>query len=289
VIVLSPLTPRRRRFHLPQEAAMEQIKSAPGDAVLVASLAYLSIDLYCEWDGFKGCSRPVHKWLLASYCLVLLSRVIHMIGVFMAGAAGERHFLLSWREKGAASKAMRLMMWLVVIPIFIMWTVVGSVWISDVLTNSPQCLPDAMHVWFFGIWQVLSYAWIAIYVLIGGIAWRVEKRLRKAEVDFRQVVDADVVARWSHANSLDNYALLPSSAGLPPAAIRALPGLHPCGDKQSSLGEDCPICLCAFLPQEPLRKLPACGHVFHRSCVDLWLLRSTECPLCKVQVTSSVE
>jgi len=266
---------------------MEQIKAAPGDVILVASLAYLSVDLYCEWDGFKGCSRPVHKWLLASYCLVLLSRVIHMAGMLFASSAREEHFLLTWREKGWASKAMSTLMWLVIVPVFIMWTVVGSVWISDVLTNSPQCLPDAMHLWFFGIWQVLSYAWIAIYVLMGGLVYSFERRLRRAEVDFRHVVDDDLVSRWSSSNNLDNLAFLPSAGGIPPSAIRSLPGVHLCEEKQGSMHEDCPICLCPFLPGETLRRLGTCHHVFHRSCVDLWLLRSAECPLCKMQVSVS--
>lgn len=31
------------------------------------------------------------------------------------------------------------------------------------------------------------------------------------------------------------------------------------------------------------RQLDGCGHTFHRSCIDLWLFRRADCPLCKTE------
>lgn len=42
----------------------------------------------------------------------------------------------------------------------------------------------------------------------------------------------------------------------------------------------CSICLCEIEPEEG-RWLP-CAHVFHETCIDLWLRVKNECPLCKV-------
>lgn len=48
--------------------------------------------------------------------------------------------------------------------------------------------------------------------------------------------------------------------------------------------EDCAVCLELFKEGEWCRALPACGHVFHASCVDRWLIRRENCPLCRARV-----
>ncbi len=45
----------------------------------------------------------------------------------------------------------------------------------------------------------------------------------------------------------------------------------------------CMVCLMDFEDGEEVRRLP-CGHRFHRGCVDEWLTRSVECPICKTNV-----
>jgi hypothetical protein len=46
--------------------------------------------------------------------------------------------------------------------------------------------------------------------------------------------------------------------------------------------EKCPICLEKFKEGEYKRTLPICQHVFHKKCVDKWLLcDSKECPICR--------
>jgi len=260
------------------------------DLVLVISLAYLSTDLICEWEAFQGCVKPVHAWLLVSYGLVLLSRLVYMVGSLVSTQAED--FLLNLRQKSTTTRLMFSLTWLVIVPLSTVWTVVGSMWIYDVLTRSPQCLPDGMHLWFFGIWQVVSYAWILIYCGLGGLAMLLERRLRKAEVDLRSLEDADVVSRWGNVASLDGYTSLPatlSGGGLTPLAIQGLPGVYMCAEEESWMREDCPICLTNPKAGDCVRRLAACGHTFHRSCVDLWLLRSADCPLCKRKVTSSPE
>ncbi|GLT97566.1 hypothetical protein SLE2022_151240 [Rubroshorea leprosula] len=37
------------------------------------------------------------------------------------------------------------------------------------------------------------------------------------------------------------------------------------------------------LPQ--FRKLDGCGHLFHRKCVDAWLVKITACPVCRRRVS----
>eukprot|EP00933_Yihiella_yeosuensis_P062155 TRINITY_DN6509_c1_g1_i1.p1 TRINITY_DN6509_c1_g1~~TRINITY_DN6509_c1_g1_i1.p1 ORF type:complete len:259 (-),score=41.98 TRINITY_DN6509_c1_g1_i1:266-1042(-) len=42
----------------------------------------------------------------------------------------------------------------------------------------------------------------------------------------------------------------------------------------------CTICIKDFSRSEEVRKL-RCGHLFHKTCVDEWLRRCSDCPLCK--------
>ncbi|XP_042391741.1 E3 ubiquitin-protein ligase ATL4-like [Zingiber officinale] len=53
-------------------------------------------------------------------------------------------------------------------------------------------------------------------------------------------------------------------------------------DSKSS--PDCVVCLLPFLPDEDIRRLPACGHAFHAECVDTWIQNSPSCPLCRATV-----
>ena len=43
------------------------------------------------------------------------------------------------------------------------------------------------------------------------------------------------------------------------------------GSGEKGSGEECVVCLSSFTQGDELREL-ACGHVFHRDCIDQWLL-----------------
>ena len=43
----------------------------------------------------------------------------------------------------------------------------------------------------------------------------------------------------------------------------------------------CAICQDAILSTDTCRRLRACGHVYHRSCIDQWYQRSVRCPTCR--------
>jgi len=51
----------------------------------------------------------------------------------------------------------------------------------------------------------------------------------------------------------------------------------------SNLQGDCPVCLDQVLVGAEVRTLP-CGHVYHRKCIDKWLIRKRKCPLCKYDI-----
>lgn len=52
----------------------------------------------------------------------------------------------------------------------------------------------------------------------------------------------------------------------------------------STLIQDCPVCLSEFEEDESLRFLPKCNHLFHVKCIDTWLRSHSNCPLCRTSV-----
>ncbi|CAI2349092.1 unnamed protein product [Caenorhabditis sp. 36 PRJEB53466] len=52
------------------------------------------------------------------------------------------------------------------------------------------------------------------------------------------------------------------------------PGMH------HELQSDCAVCLDPYQLQDVVRLLP-CKHIYHKSCIDPWLLEHRTCPMCK--------
>ncbi|XP_020115149.1 RING-H2 finger protein ATL66-like isoform X1 [Ananas comosus] len=56
------------------------------------------------------------------------------------------------------------------------------------------------------------------------------------------------------------------------------------GDTQEE-ESTCAVCLGQYNEGEEIRTMPRCGHVFHRECIDRWLIRrSSFCPVCRGRV-----
>ncbi|KAL6888996.1 hypothetical protein ACP4OV_010022 [Aristida adscensionis] len=52
---------------------------------------------------------------------------------------------------------------------------------------------------------------------------------------------------------------------------------------------DCAVCLGEVDDGETVRRLPACRHVFHRECIDMWLRAHATCPVCRSGVLPAPE
>lgn len=68
-------------------------------------------------------------------------------------------------------------------------------------------------------------------------------------------------------------------AGLPAEAIQQLSKFR-WADIE---GTSCSICIKDFVENDEVRALP-CAHMFHAPCIDEWLRRRSDCPLCKADV-----
>lgn len=267
-------------------------KVSNADLLLASCISFVIVDLLFTWDRLGTCSRPLNLWLLGSYVLFALSRIAYVAGGMMATERGADHrsFLVCARHTDRAPRALFWVNWLLLVPAFGLWTGLGSSWFHDVTAQSPDCLPGT-DMMFIRAWQLLSWIWLAMHAWLAGWAILWERRLRLSERELGHVEDEDSVSRWGHVSRLsatDGPLAKQSVDGLHFTTIAALPGVGVVGALgcDDCCGEDCPICLCEFQEGDASRSLGACGHTFHRSCIDLWLVRCANCPLCKTQVST---
>jgi len=52
----------------------------------------------------------------------------------------------------------------------------------------------------------------------------------------------------------------------------------------TALEENCAICQEEIEASVEVRKIHACGHIFHRPCIDRWFEQSVFCPICRVDI-----
>ncbi|PKU62578.1 RING-H2 finger protein ATL2 [Dendrobium catenatum] len=52
------------------------------------------------------------------------------------------------------------------------------------------------------------------------------------------------------------------------------------GGEEKKDALECMICLSPFEEGEEVKQLPLCRHLFHASCIDLWINKHNNCPIC---------
>ncbi|XP_074963172.1 E3 ubiquitin-protein ligase RNF128 isoform X1 [Phalacrocorax aristotelis] len=60
------------------------------------------------------------------------------------------------------------------------------------------------------------------------------------------------------------------------------------GDKETGPdGDSCVVCIEPYKPNEVVRVL-TCNHLFHKNCIDPWLLEHRTCPMCKCNILKAL-
>lgn len=60
------------------------------------------------------------------------------------------------------------------------------------------------------------------------------------------------------------------------------------GDKEIGPdGDSCAVCIELYKPNDVVRIL-TCNHIFHKTCVDPWLLEHRTCPMCKCDILKAL-
>ncbi|KFK29617.1 hypothetical protein AALP_AA7G157300 [Arabis alpina] len=87
----------------------------------------------------------------------------------------------------------------------------------------------------------------------------------------------------NHRHRLRRNRRHESSDGLSCRCVKMLPQFK-FSDEKTEFGSDCVVCIDGFRQGQWCRRLPRCGHVFHRKCVDSWLIKVATCPICRARV-----
>ncbi|KAE8687887.1 hypothetical protein F3Y22_tig00111008pilonHSYRG00337 [Hibiscus syriacus] len=76
------------------------------------------------------------------------------------------------------------------------------------------------------------------------------------------------------------------SSGFSSKQLKKLPQFRFSQETKSahSKSDSCAICLDGFRQGQWCRNLVGCGHLFHRKCLDSWLIKVTSCPICRTRV-----
>jgi hypothetical protein len=75
-----------------------------------------------------------------------------------------------------------------------------------------------------------------------------------------------------------------AATDVPPAFAYECPADAEGGSKSGGSAL-CAVCLEDVQRGETVRRLPACGHLFHKDCIDMWLHSHTTCPLCRCDLS----
>lgn len=251
------------------------------DFLLALLLLYLVLDMHRNWEVFHSCDQPIRIWLLGTYALISCLRVARftMFACTPQPLWPSRAHAVEEFDCLLPSGCLANFTW----PVLAIWTCAGTAWTWSAKTQSKLCLAEPRHFLLVASWIVASYTWLIFHALVSFLAWQRNRHLKWIKDNFRAVEDEDMISRWGAVS--DEPAEVCMSGGLTAAEISALPckivDLH---IHRTTQELDCPICLCALRPGESIRPLGSCGHTFHRACIDLWLLRRAECPLCKTSV-----
>ncbi|CAF2123084.1 hypothetical protein BRARA_C01887 [Brassica rapa] len=70
-----------------------------------------------------------------------------------------------------------------------------------------------------------------------------------------------------------------STAAAPDSGVKFKKDTH-----SKEIGNECTVCLSVFGDGEEIRRLSACKHAFHVSCIETWLKDHPNCPICRADV-----
>ncbi|KAG0479701.1 hypothetical protein HPP92_010559 [Vanilla planifolia] len=122
----------------------------------------------------------------------------------------------------------------------------------------------------------------AIFIVSGLLHLLVRFLLRKGPFSSRNRAPGTDAASDSEALQRQLRQLFHlHDSGLDQAFIDALPVFYYKEIVGAKEPFDCGVCLCEFSDHDKLRLLPLCGHAFHLSCIDTWLMSNSTCPLCR--------
>lgn len=245
-------------------------RTGVNDFFLAVLFFYMASDMNCNPNAYN-CDQPIRAWLLGTCAIVATLRIARLVS--NSYACDEIHCLFPSGFLGS-------LVW----PVLAGWAAAGTMWTWRARMQSKLCLMEPRHLFLVLSWLAAVYTWLIFHAWVYVIAWQHARHLEWIKNNLRAVENGDVRSRWGNVSEHPVDASM--SQGLTAEEISAMPSKTVTRLLLIAKGQDldCSICLGALRNGDYVRPLDACGHTFHRACIDLWLLRRAECPLCKTGI-----
>ncbi|KAK1418625.1 hypothetical protein QVD17_27770 [Tagetes erecta] len=151
-------------------------------------------------------------------------------------------------------------------------------------SSSPQPHRSNMPILYYGLVVVATAAIVlAIYNLIV-VKW--------CATQYRRSLETNHLSQRARNNNMIMSSALSrgSSSTIGLTSSFRYKGRIEDANKTSQMDYDieCSVCLSVFEEGEEVRKLPRCNHLFHASCIDMWLYSHFDCPLCRAPVVEAL-
>mmetsp|Transcript_17494 Transcript_17494/g.17429 ORF Transcript_17494/g.17429 Transcript_17494/m.17429 type:complete len:157 (-) Transcript_17494:30-500(-) len=141
-----------------------------------------------------------------------------------------------------------------------------------------RCFKDQQQSWYFVLWLMIFYVWIIAYttsIMISAMVYFRNRDIRGQYVRLTEQYGDDPAPRLS-----------PHMQGLSPGSILRF-NVETIKTPEANINQ-CTVCLEDFRAREKVRIMP-CGHRFHLQCIDVWLMRQSNCPNCKRDLRANRE
>ncbi|WOK98741.1 E3 ubiquitin-protein ligase [Canna indica] len=105
-------------------------------------------------------------------------------------------------------------------------------------------------------------------------------------VGLGDLLDADLPSAPANSSRQSTRPLLSIERALPAVRYDELEAEV----RRRADADGCAVCLCEFERGDEVRRLSNCRHVFHRGCLDRWVIEHEQstCPLCRTQLVTAV-
>lgn len=266
---------------------------------MAVGIIYAATSVGIHWHDFDSCPHQLNAWMAVSLASVVMNRCSHYLcqalssEALILGSDEPDEFML-YSSPNGPPKWLRVLSICFLFPFFVIWTIVGAVWFDGTVKQQPLCFSPKSNAWVIMLWMMLCYLWASLYILFLGLISYTEWQAIRAERQFALIENEALIRRWGYLRQVGQWnfpMFLNANKGLPAERIAQLPYRVIRSEKHAQALTrrygSCPICLDSFAVEDEIRKMSPCHHIFHRSCIDLWLIRSTDCPNCKQIVRSA--
>jgi len=194
------------------------------------------------------------------YTIIFLFRFSHLLSQCIA-------------DRERAQKVVEFVKIGILFSFFVSWTIVGTVW----FLKARECFDQANQFYTLIFWLSVCYIWIALYLCLLVLQYVFQSDPQFNHIGVlgdgrRRLLPQILLARLTER----------TSCGLPDNQIAAIPMS---GTPPEAVGEPCAICIEQFQKDDICKHLPSCIHFFHAQCVDSWLRRKSDCPVCRTPVS----